>query len=413
VEPVHCVLDVTEKQVRLAEWKPEATWLNERLVLEPCVLVAGDRIAVGPFDFRLRPATADELLYSRLVEDSFAESRQVEELLRLKRAIESHGAKQQRSPAVAGEDQSEADPNRAEHSSAESSDSESPDRFTNHISKILNDLQSQLRALQEKDSDAEGRIGRPTNDHAAPVERTTPLSGVSTQREQQSVWTQERETLEQELTQLRQLLESQQAEAKRQQLAHASDRESWLNEQARLSEQLQAMESELANLRLQRDLWLAEKRAYESLAEKRNPQEAHGMRRDAQAQRQQSRSGDHKEGTRFREPVTAGVALPRTVTESLGENRAWATAKAASLVAEHPVSKEALEFQNPAMSEPEPTHRPMQTLLTLGSFCLSALLLGMNWREPLIGTLLGWGTAAIGAISTMDLWFRRLRRPPH
>lgn len=410
VEPVHCVLDVTEKQVRLAEWKPAATWLNDRLVLEPCVLVAGDRIAVGPFDFRLRPASAEELLYLQLVESSFAESNQVENVLRLKRAIENHGTKLPHSPVVAHADQPEADPQQVEQSGGMSFGSAVPDRFTNHIFKVLTDLQSQLLALQEKSSDAEEMTGHPSGERVASGERATSAPGDSAQHELQLAWTRERESYELELAQLRKLLESQQAEMNRQQAAHQNDRVSWEAERAALSRQVQVLESELANLRTQRDLWLAEKRACELLAEQRNPQETGGGRLDAQAQGQQRLSGESQAGVRFREPVAAVAALPRTAATSLGESRA---AKTANLVAERVKSEEAREVQNSMASEPDPTLRPMQTLLTLGSFCLSALLLGVNWEAPLLGTLLGWGTAAIGTISTVDLCFRRLRRPLH
>ena len=61
VQPEHCVIEVIGRKTMLTKWAHEATWLNDRLINEPRELIAGDRVAIGPFDFRLRSASADEL----------------------------------------------------------------------------------------------------------------------------------------------------------------------------------------------------------------------------------------------------------------------------------------------------------------------------------------------------------------
>lgn len=91
VQPEHCVVEVIGRKTQLTEWEPGATWLNDRLISEPRELVPGDRIAVGPFDFRVRPASADELLYAKLVERDSSDANQIEDVLRLKRAIDVSG----------------------------------------------------------------------------------------------------------------------------------------------------------------------------------------------------------------------------------------------------------------------------------------------------------------------------------
>ena len=46
----HCVIEVVGRQTMLTEWTADSTWLNERLVTEPCELRPADRLSIGPFD---------------------------------------------------------------------------------------------------------------------------------------------------------------------------------------------------------------------------------------------------------------------------------------------------------------------------------------------------------------------------
>ena len=52
-------------------------------------------------------------------------------------------------------------------------------------------------------------------------------------------------------------------------------------------------------------------------------------------------------------------------------------------------------------------HRPVQTFLTLIAFSLAAVLLGIGIGDSEVSAICGWTTAIIGAISTVDLLYRR------
>lgn len=60
VAATHCLIIVGSQIAVLKAWDPH-TWLNEGPIRE-ARLRAGDRLAIGPVEFRLRTATADELL---------------------------------------------------------------------------------------------------------------------------------------------------------------------------------------------------------------------------------------------------------------------------------------------------------------------------------------------------------------
>lgn len=58
--------------------------------------------------------------------------------------------------------------------------------------------------------------------------------------------------------------------------------------------------------------------------------------------------------------------------------------------------------------EPEPTaFRPYQSFLTLIAFGISAVFLGTDLGHPEVTSTVGWSTALIGALSTVDLLFHR------
>ena len=51
--------------------------------------------------------------------------------------------------------------------------------------------------------------------------------------------------------------------------------------------------------------------------------------------------------------------------------------------------------------------RPVQTFLTLIAFGASAFFLGTDLGDPEVISVIGWTTALIGAISTVDLLLHR------
>jgi hypothetical protein len=51
--------------------------------------------------------------------------------------------------------------------------------------------------------------------------------------------------------------------------------------------------------------------------------------------------------------------------------------------------------------------RPLQTFLTLVAFGISAFFLGTDRSDPEVLSAIGWTTALIGAISTVDLLLHR------
>jgi len=56
----HCVILVNDSTSLLKSWDPK-TWLNEGTVDE-AVLSDGDRLVVGPVEFRLRTAREEDLI---------------------------------------------------------------------------------------------------------------------------------------------------------------------------------------------------------------------------------------------------------------------------------------------------------------------------------------------------------------
>ena len=73
VRPRHCLIVVGPKRTVLKAWDT-FTWLNEAPVDES-VLKPGDRLAIGPVEFIVRRATADDLIGSLALRSTWAFSR--------------------------------------------------------------------------------------------------------------------------------------------------------------------------------------------------------------------------------------------------------------------------------------------------------------------------------------------------
>ncbi len=60
IQAQHCLIVSGPNNTVLREWS-DATWLNDRPVRQPVELIENDRLAVGPFEFRMRPARPEEV----------------------------------------------------------------------------------------------------------------------------------------------------------------------------------------------------------------------------------------------------------------------------------------------------------------------------------------------------------------
>lgn len=396
VRPEHCAVEVVGRKTLLTEWEPGATWLNDRLVSEPSELVSGDRIAVGPFDFRVRPASAEELLYAKLVERDSSDANQIEDVLRLKRAIDSSGREQ--NVPLAGTN-TEPTPDLFGdllRETSEGSDSNTHERLTQHISKLLGDLQSQVLALQDKEAELNEQLRsqREESEQSRPespanVPKPTALPG----------------TVRPEYEEVLQLLKSErdQLDLDRSQLADEQAR--WHEQQRDWSQRLQTLEAQLAELETQRQSVLEERDISRALATELMRDEARLTEWESRLRREEQELADRRDELNQREQAfstpdensnTATVTLPEPVVAiSAGRTpraQAHRSAKA------------------PASDESEalpPASQPFQTLLTLVAFSLSSLFLSGSLGDLQASTTLGWGTAILGALSTVDLLLRR------
>lgn len=360
VEEEHCVIEVIGRKTMLTSWAHEATWLNDRLVTEPRELIDGDRVAIGPFDFRLRSALPSELIESKLVPP------------------ESRPLHQDSTPLGAGVGVSLGSDLKTDLITELSRRNprglvqSAPEQMTQHVSSLLGDLQNQVQLLQEKDAELNGQIrqrrespdGLDSGSRSSivrAVEATRQLSTPSNYTASQSREAQWKKQVEQAAAQL---------QADRDALER--DRMALISEQARYDELLKQIEQQQKAL---------------ALAAEELESDCKVMQSEEDKLRQRTQQLSEKEGqlaaweNRLRETETTQSRQP-----------------------------EARSRQEIAPVEPElspHTHRPLQTFLTLIAFTSAALLLGVGIGDPEVSTNIGWTTAILGAISTVDLLCRR------
>lgn len=401
VRAEHCVVEVIGRKTLLTEWEPGATWLNDRLVSEPSELVPGDRIAVGPFDFRVRPASAEELLYAKLVERDSSDSNNADDVLRLKRAIENSG--RDKSVAVMGANNEPALNLFSEllRETNDGSDTDSHERLTQHISILLGDLQSQVLALQDKEAELNEQLRsqREVSDQRrveAPADVPKPaaltlaaLPGA----------------VRPEYEQVLQLLKSERDQLDQDRSQLADEQARWHEQQRDWSQRLQTLESQLAELESQRQAVLEERDICRTLAAEMMRDEARMAEwEDRLRHEERELAGRRDEFSQREQEFSVRQEIASTPEATLPEPTVAISAGPAFAVSAHRPGL----AHSPA--EPDVTAhlgRPVQTLLTLVAFSLAALLLSGSLGDLAANTTLGWGTAIMGALSTVDLLLRR------
>ena len=414
VQPEHCVVEIVGRQTLLTEWVSETTWLNDRLVLEPTELVPGDRISVGPFDFRVRTASADELLYAKLIERESSESNKVEDVLRLKRAIDNSG--RDRAPgSTANNEPALGMFGELLRETSDGSDPDTHERLTQHISKLLGDLQSQVFSLQEKEAELNEQI-RSQREEADPwrpeVERQTNNAAV-----QQSPASPSAEltdsipvAVQSEYEHVLQMLKAERDQLDQDRSQLGDEQARWQEQQRDWPQRLIALELQLADLEAQRQSVLEERDVCRTLATELMRDEArmaqwqdrlHQEERELATLRQEL----HRTEMSRRDRELAAQIQFAATPESTPPERTVAPFAGAPLLESAHWSGQIYAPSEPATATPP--GRPLQTLLTLVAFSLTAFLLAGSLGDRDVNTTIGWGTAILGALSTVDLLFRR------
>ncbi len=388
VQPEHCVIEVVRRQTLLTVWTAESTWLNDRLVTEPRELVPGDRVSLGPFDFRVRVASTDELLYAKLVERDTADSSRVEDVLRLKRAID----------LTSRDTQPELDLfSDLLRESASNNDSDSHERLSQHISKLLGDLQSQVLTLQEREADLSDQLRRQQESGDRTASPRTPTSSAALPS-----------SLRSEYEQVLQLLQKERDQLEQERAEFAAEQARWHELQLEWSQRLEALESQLTELESQRSALTEEKSICRVLAEEllRDKEKMEDwdarLRREDQQLAARKNELDRIDREFIERPIVMQAPQP-------SPTRPAQAASSLNLIE----SEEARLSHNASSEfEAEPSSsRPVQTFLTLIAFGSAAVFLGADLGNPDVTPIIGWTTALVGAVSTVDLLIRRCFAP--
>ena len=384
VQPEHCVIEVVRRQTLLTEWTSETTWLNDRLVTEPRELVPGDRVSLGPFDFRVRLASAEELLYAKLVEREATDSSRVEDVLRLKRAID------QASRDALPELDLFSDLLRETASSA---DSESHERLSQHISKLLGDLQGQVLSLQEREADLSDQLRRQheTDPRAASPRTSVPPAPLPS-------------SVRSEYEQVLQLLQAERDQLEHERAEFAAEQARWHEPQLEWSQRLETLESQLTEFESQRSALMEEKSICRALAEellrdkeKMEDWEAR-LRREEKELAVRQDELDRLDREFFERPNVPPTPQPSTT-------RPAQAVLSPNLI--EPAEARPSHNASPEFEAAPLTSRPVQTFLTLIAFGSAAFFLGTDLGNPEVVPVIGWTTALVGAVSTVDLLLRR------
>ncbi len=396
VQPKHCTVEVVGRQTMLTDWMPEVTWLNDRLITESCELVSGDRISVGPFDFRVRTASADELLYARLVEREPDDANKADDVLRLKRAIENSG--RDKAAVVTGTSGEPALDLFSEllRETSDGSDTDSHERLTQHISKLLGDLQSQVLALQDKETElnAQLRSQREVTDQ----KRFEPPSSISDSATLTLAALPP--VVRSEYEYVLQLLKSERDQLEQERSNLADEQVRWQQQQFDWSQRLQTLESQLTELENQRQAVLEERDICRTLAAELVRDEARMVEwEDRLRHEEQELAGRRNDSSHHKQAFPAQAEYSNTPAATILKPAAATLADPTRWSDQAHASDEPFSATHPS--------RSLQTLLTLIAFSLAALFLSGSLGTDPAYTPLGWGTAIVGALSTVDLLFRR------
>jgi peptidoglycan hydrolase CwlO-like protein len=395
VRPEHCTIEVSGRQTLLTKWASETTWLNDRLVAEPCELVSGDRIAIGPFDFQVRPASADELLYAKLVERDSGEPNNVDDVLRLKRAINGSAREKNANATGSGGEPALGLISELLREANDGSESDTHDRLTQHISKLLGDLQSQVQALHEREAELNEQL-RSQRGPITPVELGTETPAIVPV------------AVRSEYDQVLQLLKSERDELNQGREQLEKDRQKLVAEQTLWRQQQQDQRKQLETLQIQTAELEAE---WQAVADKRQVCQtlaAELMRNEARLAEWEDRlRREELERTALRSEPPARDQTPSPDPAS----RSTIEPSPAAAISKPDVPTPSSWINQPAsgveLESPLPSGRPTQTLLTLGALSLAAFLLAGAFGAHEVNTTIGWGTAIVGAASTVDLLIRR------
>ena len=375
VEDEHCVIEVIGRKTMLTSWTHEATWLNDRLVTEPRELISGDRVAIGPFDFRLRFASTNELLEANLIHPD------------LKSTLEDPVSLNTSSGVSLGNDRQADLITELSRRKPRGVIQSPPEKMTQHISSLLGDLQNQVQLLQGKDAELNDQLRqrRSSEDEITSVSRSSNGRASDVRRHSSSI---NRAALQTQEAAWKILADQAAAKLQADREALDRDRETLASGQAECEVRLKQIEQQQQELAL----------ATEAVAVERQQQ---------QSEEDQLRHRTQRLSERERQ-LEAWESRLRETESVLDRQKAasvWKTVapvEPAGLQSPIPVGVRSLE------SEISPqTHRPLQTFLTLISFTSAAILLGIGFGDPDISITVGWSTAIMGAISTVDLLCRR------
>lgn len=367
VQAEHCVVEVIGRRTILTNWTPEATWLNDRLVTESHELFPSDRIAIGPFDFRLRTASADEMRYAKLAFQDSNNVANVESALRLKQSTDLRFGDSE--PSVTSDDElglgALSDLISTTTNLGDGADSEP---LSQRISKSLGDLQGQVVSLQERDAGLVMSFPRSSIARAIETARRVTERETTTHVDVQKL-NDDRESLE---------LAQRQLQAERE--AFARDQATLAAEQAEcraLCEQAllrhQELEAAIRELEADRQTMRSEQATCQQLADELRHQQRVLEERELSANKQ------------FELQRTASSSVSQTVSDDSN-----------------------LRVPTVAQAPVKIADRPLQTLLTLVAFGMAAMLLGWDFGAPEVSSIIGWTTALLGAISTLDMLCHRL-----
>ena len=380
VQPEHCVIEVVRRQTLLTEWTAGTTWLNDRLVIESRELVPGDRVSLGPFDFRVRLASAEELLYAKLVERDGTDNNQVDDVLRLKRAIDQSSRN------------SSSDSDLIHHllrETAAGTETDSHERLSQHISKLLSDLQGQVLTLQEREANSNGQPRR--------LPRTDPSSEPPRPSQMPS-------SVRPDYEQVLRLLQSERDQLEHERAEFVAEQARWHEPRLAWSKRLEDLESQLTGLESERSALIEEKNICRALAEELLRDKAKLEDWDARLRREEQNLAARRSelDRRDREFLDRPIGSLPPPTSPTRPAPVVSSPSLFEFVEKGGSPKGASQFETPA----SPT-RPVQTFLTLVAFGLAALFLGTDLGVPEVVPVIGWTTALVGAISTFDLLLHR------
>ncbi len=423
VQPEHIVINVVGRQTILSEWASESTWLNDRIITEPHVLVQGDRVAIGPFDFQVRSATADEMLYAKLAVRDNDEGTNASDVLLLKRAIGGATRDTTNSSSTQNTPTSADVPldlfSELARSAIPESDSASHDRLSQHISRLLGDLQEEVVSLQEKDADQSALLQQQRESIRTQTVNETlgeqpPESSRRSTIERAIETSQRRSTVAPVRPEVDQLI--QQLRVDRSQLER--DRSQFVIEQAEWQDSLEQdallrelLEKQAQELKSQQQALLIEQDACRKLSEELEIRATELASREARLRTQDlQRFGERRMGSRI-QPVSESAPVltqPQvTAADKPNESRLPTQANRLAIPATVVEAEAAHTIVEPA------AQRPLQTLLTLIAFGLAAIFLGASIGDEDSSAVIGWGTAILGAISAVDLLAHRWLKSQH